>query len=140
MEDIIMAVEQLLRTEADGSLSFGNHTLAEKAKLEDYEFRGDLMKVKTHKSMTKLERNGMFTYESVPGTTVYGFLEDEQGVKFSVEGSLDAQITLGLLEGTKYEVFSNGESLGIMETNMGGKLSFNLELGNEALEVLVKRV
>mgnify|MGYP006953626660 CR=1 FL=1 len=134
-----MAVEQLLRTEEDGSLSFGNHTLSEKAKLEDFRYNGDLMKVKTHKPMTKLERNGMFTYESVPGTSVYNFSEDEKGVKFSVEGNTDAQITLGLLEGTQYEVSAAGVSLGVMDTNMSGKLSFNVELGEKPLEVWVKR-
>ena len=30
-------VQQLIRSEADGSISFGNHSLAHKAKLEDYE-------------------------------------------------------------------------------------------------------
>ena len=29
-----MAVTELLRTESDGSLSFGNHTLNEKAKVD----------------------------------------------------------------------------------------------------------
>ncbi len=135
-----MAVEQLLRTEADGSLSFGNHTLSEKAKLEDYGYRGDLMKVKTHKTVTKLERNGMLAYESVPGTSVYNFLEDEDGVTFSLEGDSDAQITLGLLESVKYEVSAANASLGIMETNKSGKLSFNVELGGGILEVRVKRV
>ena len=31
--------------------------------------QGDLYKVKTFKEITKLERNGMFVYESVPGTS-----------------------------------------------------------------------
>ena len=35
-------VEQLLRSESDGTISFGNHKLAEKAKLEDFEHAGDL--------------------------------------------------------------------------------------------------
>lgn len=34
---------------------------------------GDLYKVKTFKEITKLERNGMFVYESVPGTAVTDF-------------------------------------------------------------------
>ena len=55
-------VEQLLRSEADGSISFGNHALAHKAKLEDFEHGGDLYKVKTFATMTKLEKNGMFLY------------------------------------------------------------------------------
>lgn len=59
-------VEEILRSEADGSISFGNHKLAKKAKVEDYEHAGDLLKVKTYNEMTKLEKNGMFLYESVP--------------------------------------------------------------------------
>ena len=42
-EDRQMAVvEEILRSEADGSISFGNHKLAKKAKVEDYEHAGDL--------------------------------------------------------------------------------------------------
>ena len=63
-------VAELLRSEADGSISFGNHSLAAKAKLEDFPHNGDLYKVKTFQAMTKLEKNGMFLYESVPGTSV----------------------------------------------------------------------
>ena len=68
-------VEEILRSEADGSISFGNHKLAKKAKVEDYEHAGDLLKVKTYNEMTKLEKNGMFLYESVPGTSVLEFKE-----------------------------------------------------------------
>ena len=89
-------VEGLIQTEADGSLSFGNHTLAQKAKKEDFEHGGDLFKVKTYGTMTKLERNGMFAYESVPGTSVTHFKEDVDGVTFTVEGKEDAQLTIGL--------------------------------------------
>ena len=64
-------VKELLRKEADGTISFGNHELEAKAKLEDFEHCGDLYKVKTYKTMTKLERNGMFVYESVPGFTLH---------------------------------------------------------------------
>ena len=38
-------VEEILRSEADGSISFGNHKQAMKAKVEDYEHAGDLLKV-----------------------------------------------------------------------------------------------
>jgi len=134
-----MAVEELLRTEQDGSLSFGNHTLNEKAKLEDYKYEGDLMKVKTYKPMTKLEKNGLFVYESVPGTSVYNFQETTDGVSFSVEGAEDAQITVGLEEDAEYEVVVAGSSAGTMKTNMGGKLSFNVELGSDAVAVVIKK-
>ena len=74
-------VEEILRSEADGSISFGNHKLAKKAKVEDYEHAGDLLKVKTYNEMTKLEKNGMFLYESVPGTSVLEFKESDNSVE-----------------------------------------------------------
>ncbi len=129
-------VEELLRSEADGSISFGNHTLAAKAKLEDFPHNGDLYKVKTFQTMTKLEKNGMFLYESVPGTSVTHLVERADGMNFTVEGSEDAQITLGLKEDTEYEVFVDGASVGRMNTGMSGKLNISVEIA-EADEVEV---
>lgn len=121
-------VEQLLRTENDGTISFGNHQLKSKAKLENFEHAGDLYKVKTYSTMTKLEKNGMFVYESVPGTSVLNFDENENGVSFIVEGEEDAQLTIGLNDDTEYEVFIEGNSIGKMKTNLGGKLIVSVEL------------
>lgn len=132
-------VEELLRSEADGAISFGNHKLAQKAKVEDFEHAGDLLKVKTYKDITKLEKNGMFLYESVPGTSVLDFQENEEGVSFVVEGDEDAQITVGLTDDTEYEVFVDDQSVGIMKTGLGGKLSLSVEL-ETAGEVPVKIV
>ena len=100
-------VDELLRTEEDGTISFGNHKLAAKAKVEDYEHGGDLYKVKTYKELTKLEKNGMFAYESEPGTSVNDFAETENGLAFTVEGDEDAQITVVLEEDTEYDVYLN---------------------------------
>lgn len=122
-------VEELLRSEGDGTISFGNHLLEKKAKVEDFEHCGDLYKVKTYKAMTKLERNGMFAYESVPGTSVLNFSETADGVNFKAEGVEDAQITLGLEEDTEYEVFIDDKSIGKMKTNLGGKMNISVELG-----------
>lgn len=123
-------VEELIRTEADGSISFGNHSLKEKAKKEDFENKGDIYKVKTFNTMTKLEKNGSFMYESVPGTSVSHFSETENGLEFEVSGSEDAQITLGLAENTEYDVKVAGESIGRMSANMGGKLVLSIELSD----------
>ena len=131
-------VEELLRAEEGGAISFGNHKLATKAKVEDFEHAGDLLKVKTYNEITKLEKNGMFLYESVPGTSVTDFVETEDGVEFSVEGDGDAQITIGLAEEKEYEVFVSGKSIGTMKTGLGSKLSLSVELG--AGEVPVKVV
>lgn len=133
------AVNELIRVEADGSISFGNHTLAEKAKLEDFQCMGDLLKVKTYNAMTKLEKNGLFLYESVPGTSVNSFVETPEGVEFVVCGDADAQITVGLSEDAQYEVFVADESVGTMSTNFGGKLSLSAGLAGEG-EVKVKIV
>jgi len=132
-------VTDLIRSEADGSVSFGNHTLSAKAKLEDFPHSGDLYKVKTFSTMTKLEKNGMFLYESVPGTSVNNLVETATGMEFIVEGAEDAQIILGMKDDTEYEVFVSGESAGKMNTGLGGKLTVSVELAGMG-EVSVKVV
>ena len=131
-------VTELIRKEEDGSISFGDYSLAAKAKLDDFEFQGDLYKVKTYKDITKLEKNGMFVYESVPGTAVTGFTQTENKVEFVVEGPEDAQITLELEESAEYEITIDGNSAGVMKTNLGGKLSLSVELeGVDAASISV---
>ena len=132
-------VEELLRAENDGSISFGNYKRPEKQKVENFEHNGDLLKVKTFKDITKLESNENFVYESVPGTAVLGFKETDKGVEFSVEGDNDAQITLGLLENTEYSVFVNNSSIGKMSTNLGGKLNLSVELSGGKAQVRVEK-
>ena len=125
-------VSELIRTEADGTISFGNYELPAKSKKFDFEHDGDLYKVKTFKEITKLERNGMFVYESVPGTAVFDLKQDGSIMSFTVEGAEDAQITVEMEAETRYEVFINDASTGVVETNLGGKLSFSVELGGDA--------
>ena len=121
-------VQELLRAEEDGTLSFGDYTLASKTKLDNYEFEGDLYKVKTFSEITKLEKNGMFVYESVPGSAVENFKETEKGVSFQVSAPEDVQFTLELEPESEYEVLIDGESAGKMTTNLSGKLSVSIEL------------
>ena len=61
-------IDELIREEENGSLSFGNYELTSKTKKDGFEYNGDSYKIKTFNEITKLERNGMFVYESVPGT------------------------------------------------------------------------
>ena len=134
------AVKELIRVEADGSISFGDYELASKTKLGDFNHQGDLYKVKTFQQITKLERNGMFVYESVPGTAVTGFRATDKAVSFQVEGPDDAQITLELEAGTEYNITINGTQAGVMKTNLGGKLSLSVELdGNGSVTVGISR-
>ncbi len=130
-------VEELIRLERNGEISFGNYKLPEKAKLDDFAANGDLYKVKTCKEMTKLEKNGSFLYESVPGTTVTGFDYKENGVRFTVEGDQAAQVILELEDGAEYDITINGENAGTMATSMGGKITLSVELSEDEQSAVI---
>jgi hypothetical protein len=132
------AVKELIRVEAGGSISFGDYELAVKTKLKDFNHQGDLYKVKTFKEITKLERNDLFVYESVPGTAVENFQVSADGVEFQVSGPEDAQITLGMEEDTEYVTQVDGHESGRIKTGLGGKLVLSVELeGKESVKVKV---
>ncbi|MEG0805805.1 MAG: endosialidase [Lachnospiraceae bacterium] len=130
-------VEGLIRAEKTGEISFGNYKLQEKSKLDNFEHNGDLYKVKTYKEITKLEKNGRFIYESVPGTAVTGLMETDGGIKFTVEGVEDAQITLELEDEAEYGITIDGENVGIMKTNLSGKLNLSVELDAETQAAVI---
>lgn len=135
------AVKELLRAEADGTLSFGDYTLEGKTKLDGFEFQGDIYKVKTFAEITKVEKNGMFVYESVPGTAVENFKASEKEISFSVSGDKDAQVTLELEADSEYVVYMNDVNVGDMKTNLSGKLSVSAELSPDecvAIKVVKK--
>ncbi len=121
-----MAEKELILVR-DGKLSFGDRVRSEKAKLDGFDFAGNIYKVKTFAALTKLERDELLVYESEPGTDVSDFAMTRDGLSFNVEGDADAMITVGLQEDTQYEV-KNGVSAGVMKTNLGGKLSLSVSL------------
>ena len=125
-------IDELIRKEGDGTISFGNYTLDTKTKLPDFEVNGDLYKVKTFKEITKLEKNGMFVYESVPGTVVHNFSMTEDKVEFKVEAEEEPQITVELESETEYTIYLDGLNAGKMKTNLGGKLVLSVEITNGA--------
>ena len=132
-------IESLIRSEADGTISFGNYKLDTKSKLDNFEHAGDLYKIKTFYEITKLERNEMFVYESVPGTVAEHFKVTDDSIEFEVEGDKDAQITVQLENDTDYEVYVDGAAVGSMKTNMSGKLVVSVEL-SEGVTCQVKVV
>ena len=123
-----MAVVGELIKEENGAISFGNYDLVSKTKLDGFDFKGDKYKIKTFKEITKLEKNGSFVYESVPGTVVHGFRATDDVVEFEVEGLEDSQITLELEAGQEYITLIDGNSTGSVKTNLGGKLNLSVEL------------
>ena len=133
-------IEGLIRIEDNGSISFGNYLLDKKTKLDNVEYNGDIYKVKTYNEITKLERNGMFVYESVPGTTVHNYKMDDGVVTLSVEGNKDSQITLELEPSTEYKVYVDDVTIGSMKTNISGKLSLSVELADSAVGVRIVKM
>ena len=131
------AVKELIRNEANGTLSFGDYTLSEKTKKDGFEFEGDSYKVKTFHEITKLEKNGVFVYESVPGTAVENFRVSDNVVTFKVSGAENAQITVGLEPEAEYVVYMNDINVGDMTTNISAKLSISAELEKEDVEVKI---
>lgn len=132
-------ISELIRSEADGTISFGDYSLSTKAKLDNFEHQGDIYKVKTYKEITKLERNGMFVYESVPGTVVTNLKATDTGMTFQVEGPEDAQFTVELADEAEYEISIDGANAGKMKTNLGGKLSVSVELGEHPVAVAIQK-
>ncbi len=128
---------ELIRVESDGRICFGNHTLEAKSKQGDFEYSGDLYKVKTFKEITKLEKNDLLVYESVPGTTVKEYDYNASGMEFLVEGEDGSQITVELENDTEYEIFIDDESHGKVKTNLGGKLNFSIDFENGAKKIKI---
>ena len=134
-------IEDLIREEADGGISFGNYSLTAKTKKDGFNYNGDIYKIKTFNEITKLERNGMFVYESVPGTTVHEFKATDKAVNFQVEGTTDSQVTLELEAEKEYKVHVDQTYVGKMKTNLGGKLNISVELEEgKVVDILVEKL
>lgn len=123
-----MKVKELIRVETTGGISFGDYELTEKTKRSDFKCKDNLYKVKTFREITKLERDGEFVYESVPGTAVFDFQFTPDGAEFAVEGQGNTQITVGVEPDCEYRVILGNETVGFIQTNLGGKLSFSADL------------
>ena len=121
-------IKELIKKESNGTISFGNYELDAKKKVSDFEVSGDMYKVKTWNEITILERNGTFVYESLPGTAVNVFKETADEVSFFVDGMGQTQITLELEANKEYKVFVNDKDLGVSKTDIGGKLTFDVDL------------
>ena len=92
------------------------------------------------KEITKLEKNESFVYESVPGTAVHHMKVTDTEIDFQVEGEEQAQLTLELEAENEYEVMIDGFHMGIMKTNLGGKLVISVEFNGKSQSVVVKKM
>ena len=134
-------ISELIREEETGAISFGDYSLASKTKKDGFVYNGDSYKIKTFKEITKLERNGMFVYESVPGTTVHDFRATDKAVNLVVEGPEDAQVTLELEAEKEYKIHLDKIYVGKMKTNLGGKLNLSVELQDgKAVDIFIEKI
>lgn len=135
-------VEGLIRTEENGSLSFGNYMAETKQKLKDFDISGDLYNVKTFKEITRLEKNGNMLFESVPGSVVTNFKLNSKVVDFYIESLEDLQITLELEADKEYKIFIDDMQVGRTKTNLSGKLSIGIDFEEKGYRkhILIEKI
>ncbi len=133
-------IDEIIRLESDNSLSFGNYSVSEKQKVNDFEASGDVYKVKTHNEITRLEKNGKLLVETVPGTAIHNLKVSEKNISFSAEGIEDTQVTLELESDTIYKISVDDVSLGKMKANLSGKISFSVGLSSKAKDILIEKI
>ena len=125
-------------------LNFGDYSVSDKIKVNDFGHMGDVYNLRAHNLVTRLDKNGELLFEAVPGVNVYNFAFDESGCNFDVENPTGAQITLGLAPEVTYDL-SIGDSTGNelreeITANRSGKLSFGIDLGGARKKVALGKL
>lgn len=133
-------INEIIRVNSDGTLSFGNYELSEKNKVLDFEVGGRLYKAKSFAEVTKLKRDGALVYESLPGTAVHDFKITDKEVNFKVEGLTTTQITLELQPEVEYKLIIDDVTVGNVRTTLAGKLSFSVDVNREPKSVVLKKI
>jgi len=135
----MLCIEELIRIEEHNTISFGNYLMDEKKKVVDFEFAGNLYKVKTFNEITRLEKNKVLLYESVPGSAVHNFVLNEDGVEFKVVADKNANITLELEKDTHYKVFIDDVQVDRQKSNLAGKLTFSIRSENTLKNIRIEK-
>ncbi|MEA4816834.1 MAG: endosialidase [Lachnospiraceae bacterium] len=133
-------IEELIRLENNGTLSFGNYLMDEKKKVLDFEVEGNLYKVKTFKEITKLEKNGKFLVEVVPGATVHEFFMDDKKVSFKLESNEDIQVTMELEPEKEYKIIVDDVTVGKVKSGLSGKINFSVEICSALSDVKIEKI
>lgn len=133
-------IQELIRLEDNGTISFGNYAMDEKKKVLDFDVDGDLYKVKTYNEITRLEKNGKLLYESVPGSTVHNFAMDDKTITFVIEAPEDTQITMELEPEKEYKILVDDMLVGRIRANLAGKVSFSVEISRDTHAIKIEKV
>lgn len=132
-------INENIRVENNGTISFGNYEAAAKQKVNDYKVGEDAYTLRTYKEATRLEKNARLLIETVPGATVHNMKVSSGVVTFDVEGNDDTQITLELEGETEYTIYVDDVNLGKIKTNISGKINFSTELGANPKSVKIEK-
>ncbi len=133
-------IDEVIRVEGDNSLSFGNYSVSQKQKVNEFEALGDVYKVKTHNEITRLEKNGKLLIETVPGATVHNLKVSEKNIIFSAEGYDDTQVTLELASDVSYKIYVDDVNIGKMKANLSGKISFSVDLSTVPKSIRIEKI
>lgn len=132
-------INENIRIEENGTISFGNYEVETKQKVDDYKVGGDLYTLRTHKQVTRIEKNSKLLIETVPGATVHNMSVGEGVTTFTIEGMGDTQITLELESATEYTIYVDDVNLGKIKTNVAGKINFSAELNAQPKSVKIEK-
>jgi len=133
-------IEELIRVEKDGTLSFGNYLVDSKQKVLDFEVNGDLYYVKTYNQVTKIEKNSKLLLEAVPGATIHSLKMEAKVVTFSIEGEEDVKVTMELEGDKEYRVFIEDFNVGTVKASVAGKINFSVDSKKSIKEVKLEKI
>ena len=133
-------IDGVIRLEDDGTFSFGDYLSEEKKKIENFEAEGGLYKVKTHRDLTRLEKNGKLLIETVPGAVAHRFKMDENELSMELEGFEDTRVTVEIEPEQLYRVMIEDINIGNVKSNISGKVVFSLELDENPKPIKIIKV
>ena len=124
----------------DKFLSFGNYKLKEKHKITDFDFFGEKLELKTYQKNTRLKKNGMIFFESIPGSAVHKMNINNSPIQFYITGLKTTDITISLQPDTMYRIYADNSDLGETKSTMSGKITFSLDLDDIHRIVKIEKV
>ncbi len=133
-------VNELIKPEENGTISFGNYELDKKTKLMGLDVGGNLYDIRTFKEITKLNKDEGLVYESIPGTAVHNFTVKDKLISFKVAGIAESQITMELSPDTDYNLFIDELKVGKVKSNLAGKIIFSVDCRNTPKKVEIRRI
>ncbi|MCI8342383.1 MAG: endosialidase [Firmicutes bacterium] len=132
-------IEEFIRVEENGAISFGNYLTESKRKVVDFEVDGDLYYVKTYNEITRLEKNSKLLLETVPGAAIHNLVMNEKKVSFTLEGEDNIHVTMELEPEAEYRVFVDDFNVGRVSGNVSGKVDFSVDVKNSAKNIILEK-